>query len=78
MKHWAISAEAGHDGSLAMIKEGYVAGCVTKDMFAKALRAHKSAKDETNTPHREEAAKIGFGSWAKEGEMMRKRSNQTG
>ena len=56
MKHFMISAGAGHDKSLVAIREGFLRGYVTKDDFEKALRAHKEAADEMNSDQREAAA----------------------
>lgn len=55
-QHWVIAAEAGNDASLKKVKEGYMAGYVTKDAFAKTLRAHKSATDEVKSLERDAAA----------------------
>ena len=55
MKHWMISACAGHDKSLKQIRECYLDGDATKDDFEKALRAHKEAKDEMKSDQREAA-----------------------
>lgn len=54
-QHWVIAAEAGNDASLKKVKEGYMAGYVTKDAFAKTLRAHKSATDEVKSLERDAA-----------------------
>ena len=53
MKHYIISAMAGHDMSLDMIKKGYTTGDVTKEDFARALRAHKDSADETKSAERD-------------------------
>jgi TPR repeat protein len=59
MKHWIIAAEAGHDQSLNDLKLlGYKAGHVTKDAFAKALRAHQSANDEAKSENRDRFVKF--------------------
>ena len=55
-KHWMISAQAGHDGSLTAIREYFLKGFVTKDDFEKALRAHKESKDMMKSEQREAAA----------------------
>lgn len=55
MKHWVMAAGAGHDKSLEYVKFGYEHGCVTKDVFAKTLRAHKAASDETKSDQRDAA-----------------------
>ena len=56
MKHYMISAGAGHDLSLKQIKECFMGGHATKDDFEMALRAHKGAKDEMKSAQRETAA----------------------
>ena len=56
VKHWMIAAGGGFDESLKAIRSCYMEGLVTKDDFAKALRAHKEAQDEVSTDQREEAA----------------------
>ena len=52
MKHYMIAASAGYDYALAQVKDGYIIGDVTKDEFAKTLRAHKDAQDEMESDHR--------------------------
>ena len=56
VKHWMISAGAGHDKSLNAIRKCFLSGHATKDDFEKALRAHKGAKDEMQSDQREAAA----------------------
>ena len=58
MKHWMISAGAGLDESLEIIRHLFMNGHATKDYFEKALRAHKEAKDEEKSDQRETAAKF--------------------
>ena len=53
VKHWMISVAAGCDKSLSEIRDCFTNGHVTKDDFDKALRAHKEAKDEKMSAHRE-------------------------
>mmetsp|Transcript_18032 Transcript_18032/g.28288 ORF Transcript_18032/g.28288 Transcript_18032/m.28288 type:complete len:332 (-) Transcript_18032:50-1045(-) len=55
-KHYMISAAQGNDNALMAIKAGYLDGHITKDDFAKALRAHKVAQDEMKSEHRTKAA----------------------
>lgn len=43
MKHFMISAGAGDDESLKVIREGFMKGGVTKDDFEITLRVHKEA-----------------------------------
>ena len=59
MKHWMIAARAGDDEALNEIRDGYLAGHVTKDDFEKALRANKESKDEMKSDQREAAVKRG-------------------
>ena len=67
IKHWVIGANAEHDGSSAAIKKCYKHGYVDKDVFAKALRAHKLVSDEINSLERVAAAKerVELGIWGR-------------
>jgi len=58
MRHYMISASAGHDPSLMSIRKGFECGFVTKDDYAKALRAHKDAQDEAKSESRDFIAAI--------------------
>ena len=42
--------------SLKEIRQGFMRGCVTKDDFENALRAHKESKDEMRSDQRDAAA----------------------
>jgi hypothetical protein len=53
-KHCMIAAALGDDDSLDALKKGYKKGCVSKEDFAAALRAHQAAVDATKSPQREE------------------------
>jgi len=53
MRHYMISASAGHDPSLMSIRKGFECKFVTKGDYAKALRAHKDAKDEAKSESRD-------------------------
>ena len=55
MKHFMISACQGDDDSLEKVKRGYMQKHVSKEDFAKALRANKDSKDDMKSEHREEA-----------------------
>lgn len=61
VKHWLLAAEAGHDESLKNVKLGYQMipedqkGCITKDVYTKTLRAHKSATDQIKSDQRDKA-----------------------
>lgn len=56
VKHFVIAAEAGHDDSLSCLKKCYEQGAVKKDVFEKAVRAHKVACDEQKSDDRVAAA----------------------
>ena len=56
IKHWLISAKAGHNQSLEDVKQVFKGGLVSKDDFAAALRGHQAAVDATKSLHREKAA----------------------
>ena len=58
LKHWMISAGAGHDNSLEGIRNCFMIGVASKDDFEGALRAHKEASDEMKSVHRDAAAAI--------------------
>ena len=58
VKHWIISASFGNDESIQQLKECYKLGHVSKDDFAKALRAHHAAVDAMKSPQREKAELI--------------------
>ena len=56
MKHWLISARAGHEKSLGAIKVGFRNGVVTKDEYANTLRAYHERQKEIKSDAREIAA----------------------
>ena len=56
IKHWMIAAGAGKDSSLGAIRKCFMHGLATKDDYEKGLRAHKEAKDEMKSDHRDAAA----------------------
>jgi len=55
LKHWLLAAEAGHDESLKNVKLGFQKGCITKDVFAKTLRALQTAIDQIKSDQRDKA-----------------------
>ena len=59
VKHFTIAASQGFGEALETLKEIYKegSGLVSKEDFAKVLRAHHAAIAATKTPQREEAAK---------------------
>lgn len=59
MKHYMISASAGHDKSLKGVQNGYSDGIVNKDDFEKTLRAHQKSKNEMKSEWRDHAAAVG-------------------
>jgi TPR repeat protein len=58
VRHWLISAGDGNEFSLAMIKDCYRRGLVTKDKFERALRDNNNANDEMKSDEREAAGAI--------------------
>jgi len=55
MKHYMIAASAGSDVSLKEVGDGYKRGHVTKDDYARTLRAHKKTQDEMKSEQRAKA-----------------------
>jgi len=55
MKHYMIAASAGNDNSLKKVGEGYKGGYVTKEEYAKTLRAYKTSEDEIKSEERRRA-----------------------
>jgi hypothetical protein len=54
-KHFIIAANLGYDEALEEVKKGFVAGEVSKENYAAALRGHQAAVDATKSEQREEA-----------------------
>ena len=57
-KHYMIAASAGSKPSLDDIKEGYIAGYVTKDEYANTLRAYQKSVDEMKSEARDNVKAI--------------------
>lgn len=58
MKHFMIAARCGFDKSLKKIGEGYKAGHVTKDEYAKMLRAYQVSVDAMKSEERTKAVEV--------------------
>ena len=58
VKHWIIAANLGLDESINALKQCYKHGYVSKEDFAKTLRAHHSAVNAMKSSQREEAEKF--------------------
>lgn len=56
MKHFMIAVRSGDDMTLRNIKKLFMSGEVTKDDYARALRAHQAYVDEIKSVHRDKAA----------------------
>ena len=56
-KHYIIAASAGYPESLVVVKEGFMKGYVTKEIYAGTLRAYQKRVDEMKSDTRDEAAK---------------------
>ena len=54
-KHFVISGMAGDKLSLDTIKEGYMAGHVTKEDYSKTLREYQKSQDEMKSDMRDKA-----------------------
>jgi len=52
-KHWMISANGGCDLSMKAVQEGYKSGFVTKDDYAKTIRAYGNSIDEMKSDDRD-------------------------
>ena len=53
MKHYILSATAGHEESLDRVKKGFIHGIVTKDEYANTLRAYQERHDEMKSEDRD-------------------------
>jgi tetratricopeptide (TPR) repeat protein len=58
-KHLIIAANLGHDLSLQAIKDLFIDGEVSKEVYAAALRGHQAAVDATKSAEREKAEEAG-------------------
>jgi len=56
MRHFTIAARAGHKTSLNNVKVGFMDGMVTKDEYAKTLRAYHERQQEMKSDERDKAA----------------------
>eukprot|EP00979_Chaetoceros_neogracilis_P016505 scaffold8254_cov133-Chaetoceros_neogracile.AAC.1 len=57
-KHRMISANDGYDLSMKAVQEGYKNGLVTKDDYAKTIRAYGNSIDEMKSGDRDRAAAV--------------------
>ena len=53
-KHFLLAAKAGHPGSLDRVKQGFMAGLVTKSEYGNTLRAYQTRVDEMKSEARDE------------------------
>ena len=60
VQHLMISAKMGYEGSLNDIKDMFKEGHATKAQYAEALLGYRDAVEETKSPHREEAKRLGL------------------
>ena len=54
-KHYILAASAGHPESLAVVKEGFMKGHVTKDEYKSTLRAYHECQTEMKSEARDAA-----------------------
>ena len=59
LEHWMISAKMGLEKSLNTIQDMFKAGQATKAQYAEALLGYRDAVEETKSPQREEAKRLG-------------------
>ncbi|EJK76908.1 hypothetical protein THAOC_01299, partial [Thalassiosira oceanica] len=60
VQHWMISAKMGCQRSLDAIKQMFKDGRATKAQYAEALLGYRDAVEETKSPQREEAKRLGL------------------
>lgn len=58
-KHLIIAAKAGLEESLDAVKQGFMAGYITKDEYASTLRVHQQRLDEVKSGARDVAEALG-------------------
>ena len=59
VQHFMISAKMGYGDSLNGIKKMFKEGHATKAQYTEALLGYRDAVEEMNSPHREEAKRLG-------------------
>ena len=59
VQHFMISAKMGHERSLNAIKDMFKEALVTKAQYAEALIGYRDAVEETKSPQRGEAKRLG-------------------
>ena len=59
VQHWMISSKMGDEDSLNRIKYMFKMGQATKEQYAEALLGYRDAVEETKSPQREEAKRLG-------------------
>ena len=60
VQHYMITAKMGFEKSLNNIKDLFINGLATRAQYAEALRGYQTAVEDTKSPQREEAKRIGF------------------
>ena len=60
VQHWMISAKMGEEKSLYNIKHMFKQGHAIKAQYAEALLGYRDAVEETKSPQREEAKRLGI------------------
>ncbi|EJK46033.1 hypothetical protein THAOC_35322, partial [Thalassiosira oceanica] len=61
VQHWMISAKMGYEDSLNCIQHMFKEGHATRAQYAEALLGYRDAVEETKSPQREEAKRLGLG-----------------
>ena len=60
VRHFLISAKMGYKNSVEIIKNMFMAGLATKEHYAQALKGYQDAVEDTKSPEREEAKRLGY------------------
>ncbi|EJK54385.1 hypothetical protein THAOC_25992 [Thalassiosira oceanica] len=60
VQHFMISAKMGNEQSLDNIKDMFKKGLATKQQYAEALIGYRDSVEETKSPQREEAKRLGI------------------
>ena len=60
LRHLLISAKMGHNDSVEKLKKIFMAGGVTKEQYAEALKGYQDAVEGMKSHDREEAKRLGY------------------
>ena len=60
LRHLLISAKVGHEDSIEAIKNMFVEGLATKELYTQALKGYQEAVEEMKSHDRDEAKRLGL------------------